>query len=163
MDRPLRRWIPLCLVVLGLACSRSASRQPFPQPPAAVEIDGVTLPGVIAVEGPVTSIEVREFREGGSSGPPRKLPGLQQAGEIVLTRQVVADSTLWDWYQQVTSGTLVRKTVSIAFERDGVRVRYVLLGAWPDRFALGSLGGGHGAVHTEEVTLTFDSAQRLAP
>ena len=44
------------------------------------------------------------------AGSPFKVPGLKKVGNVTLMKGVLkANSTLWDWFNQITANTIQRK------------------------------------------------------
>ena len=87
---------------------------PFPSYNFAVEIDHMVHAGFSEVSGLQIEIEVTPYREGGVNGfvhmraGPAKYPS-----NLKVKKGVTVVRELWDWYWQVTQGTVVRKTVSV--------------------------------------------------
>lgn len=67
---------------------------------------------------------------------PIKMHGLKKAGNITLKKGVVkANSTLWDWFRQITATTIQRKLVRVSLldEAGNPTAVWTLTNAWPTR------------------------------
>jgi len=109
-----------------------------------VEIDGVTMGGVLSVAGIKMETEVIEYRDG-EDMTIRKRPGLVKYGDITLKRGFTENNDLWRWYQEVMKGQNIRKNISIIITKnDGSEAgRYNYFEAFPCRWegpALSSIG-----------------------
>jgi phage tail-like protein len=89
-------------------------QDPFPCYNFAVEIDQMVHAGFSEVSGLQIEIEVTPYREGGVNGfihmraGPAKYPS-----NLKVKKGITVVRELWDWYWQVTQGTIVRKTLSV--------------------------------------------------
>jgi phage tail-like protein len=57
--------------------------------------------------------EVFEYAEGGLNGYTHKFPGRTKVGNITLKRGLVLPDQLWTWYNDVVSGKITRKSVTV--------------------------------------------------
>ncbi len=102
-----------------------------------VEIDGITQAGFSDVSGLSADNTPIEYREGGMTTMVRKLPGLTKYSNITLKWGLTDSRELYDWFHDVTQGTITRKTGSIVVnDVDGVteKVRWNFYNAWPTKW-----------------------------
>lgn len=75
------------------------------------------------------------YRAGSSeANSPFKMPGLKKFDNVILTKGVLkANSTLWDWFGQITANTIQRKSVRVSLLDETGRPTSVwtLTNAWP--------------------------------
>ena len=57
--------------------------------------------------------EVETFREGGVNDAEHQLTGAAKFPSKIVLKRGLADDYLWDWYQQVASGDVQRKDVTV--------------------------------------------------
>jgi phage tail-like protein len=102
-----------------------------------VEIDGITQAGFSDVSGLSADNTPIEYREGGMTTMVHKLPGLTKYSNITLKWGLTDSRELYDWFHDVTQGTITRKTGSIVVnDIDGVteKVRWNFYNAWPTKW-----------------------------
>ena len=101
-----------------------------------VEIDGLSRAAFQHCTGFDSTVDVVEYREGGSNITPRKLPGLNKFSNIQLTWGMTDDRDLYDWHNKVISGTVERKNGSIILlNRAGQEVaRWNFVRAFPMKY-----------------------------
>ena len=78
-----------------------------------VEIDGIDHGGFTEVAGLQAETEVTEYAEGGNNAFVHKLAGRTKYGNLTLKWGVTDSAALWEWYLDVTRGTVERKDVSV--------------------------------------------------
>jgi phage tail-like protein len=78
-----------------------------------VEIDGLLTGGFQRVSGLESQIEVKEYAEGGVNGYLHQLPGTTRYPHLVLTHGLTNVETLWNWYDGVSRGVVVRRNLTI--------------------------------------------------
>jgi phage tail-like protein len=88
-------------------------KDPFPGYNFAVEIEGLVAAGFSDVSGLNLEIEVQEYREGGLNEFVHKRAGPAKYTNLVLKHGVTTAHELWDWYWDVTQGTIERKNLSV--------------------------------------------------
>jgi phage tail-like protein len=108
-------------------------KDPFPGYNFAVEIEGLVAAGFSEVSGLNLEIEVQEYREGGLNEFVHKRAGPAKYPNLVLKRGVTVTHELWDWYWDVTQGTIQRKNLSVVLmDSSGEeRVRWNFEQAYP--------------------------------
>lgn len=78
-----------------------------------VEIDGLLAGGFREVRGLESSIEIKEYAEGGVNGYIHKLPGETRYPNLVLSRGFTDLDTLWGWYDDVSRGVIKRRNLTL--------------------------------------------------
>ena len=122
----------------------------------AVEIEGLVAGGFSEVAGLELELEVRDYREGGVNGFVHRRAGPAKYGSnIVLKRGVTDAKALWNWYWDVTQGTVQRKNVSILLmdEAGEEKVRWSFEQAYPVKWTGPSLRAAGNEVAVESIEL----------
>jgi phage tail-like protein len=104
----------------------------------AVEIEGLVAGGFSEVSGLELEVETQDYREGGVNQFVHKRAGpVKYASNIVLKRGMTDSKTLWNWYWDVTQGTIKRKNVSILLmdESGEEKVRWNFEQAYPVKWS----------------------------
>jgi phage tail-like protein len=101
-----------------------------------LEIDGIKAAAFSECSGLTSDVDVVEYRTGGETGSPRKLPGLRKYANIVLKRGITKDRELWDWYKTVLDGNVQRKAGSIVLMDDAGKdvLRWNFREGWPRKY-----------------------------
>jgi phage tail-like protein len=125
-----------------------------------VEIDGIPAAAFMQVSGLEVSIEVIDYRTGGSVvSAVQKIPGLHNFTNVTLTRGLVQDLSLWSWMQSGLNGNVQRKAVSIVLldsNRNPVW-RWNLTNAWPCRYAGPVLNAESDDVAIETLEICYEN------
>lgn len=87
---------------------------PYPAFRFSILIDGENKGGFNEVSGLVFEMEVQTLRVGGINDYELQLPGPSKfPSRLVLKRGLGDISFLWDWYQQVAKGEIIRRSINI--------------------------------------------------
>jgi phage tail-like protein len=78
-----------------------------------IEIQGVVVASFVECTGLHIETEVMEYSEGGRNDVVYKLPVRTKYSNITLKRGWTASRDLWNWYQEVVSGTIKPRDCSI--------------------------------------------------
>lgn len=79
-----------------------------------VSIDGITAGAFSEVSGLEASVDVVDYRPGNSNvSSDQKLPGLSRYSNITLKRGFTSDLSLWNWFNGIVSGNVVRRNIGI--------------------------------------------------
>jgi len=78
-----------------------------------VEIDKKPIANFSEVTGLGGEIEVEEYKEGGTNEFVYKLPRITKYNNLVLKRGMTKSMDLYDWFDEVASGTVTKKEVAI--------------------------------------------------
>ena len=115
--------------------------------------------GFSEVDLPAGEIEVIEYREGNEiASRARKLPGLTKYANVTLKRGVAGDLELFEWWQSVRDGQLLRRKVVITLldeQRQPVQ-RWVLRDAWPAKLDYSTLNARGNEVVVETLELAHE-------
>jgi len=87
------------------------------------------------VSGLTANIDIFEYRDGNSKDlHPKKLFGLRKYTNIVLTRGITPDTTLWFWYRNIVNGIADRRNGAVVMldeEHNDTPLRWAFYQAWP--------------------------------
>jgi phage tail-like protein len=126
-----------------------------------VEIEGITA-GFSEVVVPDAEIEVVEYREGSDKvASTRKLPARVRYGDAILRRGVADGLDLYDWFDAVRDGNLIRRDVRIVLldaERNPVR-SWMLARAYPIKYTGPRLNAKGNDVVIEELVLSCEGLE----
>lgn len=81
-----------------------------------VELDGLIVGGFTEVTGLQAETELMELAEGGLNTHVHQLPKRTKYPPLVLKRGITNSSELWDWYANVVSGKITRKSGSVILQ-----------------------------------------------
>ncbi|MFI0237568.1 phage tail protein [Streptomyces sp. NPDC016845] len=126
-----------------------------------VEADGTTVAGFQTITGIERQTRTEPYREGGVNDFEHQIAGVTTYPPLVLKRGL-ADTTLWDWHQQVIGGGVQRRTVSVILLDDNRAEawRWICLDAYPARWVGAELDALADAVATESVELVHRGITR---
>lgn len=124
----------------------------------AVEIEGLLVGGFSEVSGLESTIQVEEYREGGANHFVHKLPGGTTHTNLVLRRGLTAVSTLWNWYDDTTRGTISRRngTIMLLDRRQLPVMWWNFRNALPVRWTGPSLNAGTDEIAFEAIELAHE-------
>ncbi len=130
-----------------------------------VEIQGI-IKGAFSfaeVSGFGASVEVIEYREGGTAKTVRKLPGKASYPNIVLKRGLTQDSELWDWFQDVIQGKIQRQSGAIVvLDFDGTdAVRWNFTAGWPTKMSGPDLNAKGNDVAIDTLEIAHEGLERV--
>jgi phage tail-like protein len=124
-----------------------------------LEIDDTTVAAFSEVEGLTSDGEVAEYRTGMDIPlTKRQLPGLRKYGPITLKRGMISDSTLWDWYRNIATGSADRRNGSVILmdeSRNDV-LRWHFLAGWPNKIEGPKLSAGGNEVAIESIQIIVE-------
>lgn len=121
-----------------------------------VELDGVIVAGFSEVTGLQVEVEVQEYREGGLNSFMHKLAGpARYPSNLVLKHGITKSRELWQWHQEVASGSFKRKNGSIILLNSTADEvwRWNFEGAYPVRWNGPDLRGNASEVAVETLEL----------
>ena len=132
---------------------------PYPNFNFVVDIGLGDAIGFSEVDLPAGEIEVIEYREGNEVAPrARKLPGLTKYSNVTLKRGVTGNLELFEWWQAIVDGQLLRRKVVITLldeQRQPVQ-RWVLRDAWPAKLDYSTLNALANEVVIETLELAHE-------
>jgi phage tail-like protein len=127
-----------------------------------VEIDGLEVAGFSEVQIPEGRIEAVAYREGTDrSSAARLLPGRVEWEPVVLRRGFAGDAALFEWWNELVQGNLLRKNVAIVLldeQRQDV-ARWLVRRAWPSKLVGPSLRGTGNEVAIETLELSHEGLE----
>ena len=120
-----------------------------------VEIGGLLVGGFTEVTGLQAEVEVQDYREGGRNDYIHKFAGPVRYPSNLVLKRGLTDIKLWEWYQEITQGTILRKNGSIKLlDIDGEeRWRWNFVKAYPVRWTWPELRAGTAEVAVETLEL----------
>lgn len=130
-----------------------------------VDIDGIGALSFTEVLGLEASIDVVDYRTGDQKeNTDQKLPGLRKYTNITLKRGYVSDMSLWNWFNGVAAGNLVRATMTITLldSADNPVWTWTLRNAWPCRWAGPALVANSSEVAIETVEICHEGISATA-
>jgi phage tail-like protein len=137
---------------------------PYSQFNFLIEIDGVLKAGFSECSGLTSDTNVIDYREG--SDKPltlRRLPGLIKYTNIVLKRGYTADTTLWQWRQNVINGQISRTTGAIILLDDArnIALTWNFTAGWPVKLEGPALNGKTSEVAIETLEICHEGIELL--
>lgn len=126
-----------------------------------VEIDGISRAAFQDCTGLGSTIDVKEYNEGGRTTP-MKLAGLTKYSNIVLKRGVTDDRQLWDWHKQAIDGNVQRKNGSIVLlDRGGQeKVRWNFFDGWVAKWTGPDFKAETGDIAIETIEIAHERMER---
>ena len=99
-----------------------------------VEWDGIVHAGFSECSGLTATRNSSDYREGtDKSLAKRKIPGLNDYGNITLKRGITDNQELWKWHKELQDGKTDRRNLSIilADDQGAEKIRWNLERCWP--------------------------------
>ena len=125
-----------------------------------VEIDGVTVGGIVAVEGLSSENEIIDYQQG-EENLSRRRAGRLTFGAVTLTREWANNWELYNWRKNVVSGKTDRRSVSIIFLSDAKTetARINLFNCWPSKHVLPDLDSRSSRHAVEKLIIEIEDMQ----
>lgn len=138
----------------------------YPQMHFLLEIGGVTKAGFSRCDLPAATSRVIEYREGNERTTPRKLPGLNRYGPLVLETGLTEQSfELYEWRSLVEQGNIADARRSAAvnlLDASGTAVaRWTFTAAWPSRYEAPRLSATTEQVAIERLVIEHEGFERI--
>jgi phage tail-like protein len=92
------------------------SESPYSQYNFEVQVDGEAVAGFSEVSGITMQLDTVEYQEGGVNDHVHTLPGTMAHADLTMQRGMTEDASFWKWIQEVMSGKITRKTVTIKLQ-----------------------------------------------
>ncbi len=113
-------------------------------------------------------VDVIEYRNGNDpTNEPRKLTGLSAVQDISFKRGVIGSQTLYDWFDEVRSGSeSALRDIAVTLlsdDRSTQVTTWKLLGARPVRYRAGPLHGRSSDLAIEELVLACERLEVATP
>jgi phage tail-like protein len=138
------------------APSRGIKEDPYASFRFNVEIDGLKVSGFSEASGLAIETAVETFREGGENTHEIELAGPSKfASKLTLKRGLADADALWSWYQEVMSGLIKRKNVTITLLNHAgeEKWRWVISKACPVKWSGPDFRAGTADVAFESIEL----------
>ena len=135
---------------------------PYSQFNFLIEIDGVVKGGFSECSGLTSDTNVIDYREGNEKQlTTRRLPGLMKYTNIVLKRGYTADTSLWNWRQDVINGQISRTTGSIILLDDArnTALTWNFREGWPCKLEGPALNGKTSEVAIETLEICHEGIE----
>lgn len=145
----------------------SGRADPYRQTRFVLEIDDMVMAGFSHCDLPAATSSVVEYREGNEPQTPRKLPGLNQYGPLVLTAGVTDRSIeLSEWRTLVEQGVMedARRAVAVTLlDATGQpAARWEFREAWPSQYEAPRLSATADEVAIERLVVAHEGFGRTA-
>jgi phage tail-like protein len=140
----------------------AASTDPYLSKDFRVQIDGIATASFSSVSGLSALIAVVDSRSGATLGnTDQKVPGLATFPNIILTRGMIQDLSLWNWIHSNLTGTLDRRNIAITMldQADNPVWSWKLSGAFPCRWSGPILAAESSEVATETLEICYEDLQ----
>jgi phage tail-like protein len=121
-----------------------------------VEIEGVTIGGVMKVDGLEHEHEMIVYQDADDHFS-RLRPGRQRCGTLVLDR-LFANAEFYDWFRTVYDGNVQRKSISIVYLTDdnAESSRVNLHECWPKKWKLSGLNSRTSGHIVESLEIMYE-------
>lgn len=121
----------------------------------SVEMEGLLVATFNECSGLGATIEVETIQEGGLNSFEHKLPGRTSYGNVTLSSGVASANDMWEWFQEVTTGTVKRKNVSIImyWQSHWEAMRWNLEAAYPVSWQGPTFTAGDASVTVQTLEL----------
>ncbi|ELZ63465.1 phage tail protein [Haloferax sp. Atlit-10N] len=144
-----------------------ARTDPYRQLRFVLEIEGLVTAGFSRCDLPSATSAVVEYREGADQPTPRKLPGLNEYGPLVLEVGVTDRSLeLSEWRTLVEQGKMTearRDAAVVLLDATGnPAARWVFREAWPSRYDAPRLDAMTSEVAVERLVVVHEGFARVA-
>lgn len=131
-----------------------------------VEMGGITVAAFVECTGLETEAQVEPYEEGGVNHYVHKLPGRIKYPDLVLRYGMAEqDLELWNWWQQVCSGTgdIQRRNISVLmYNTNGEEVRrWNFWEAYPVKWIGPQLRADQNSVAIESLTIAHHGFERV--
>jgi phage tail-like protein len=129
----------------------------------SLEIAGVIVAGVHAVDGFETESDVIEYKDG-EDGVMHSRPGNLKSNQIVITKDWSNTSEFYQWRKAVLDGKVERKAISIIFHNDAGEEagRINLFECWPVAWVGPSLNARSSGHATEKLKVAWETCELKA-
>lgn len=125
-----------------------------------ISIDGVEIPGFIKVQGLLTKTEVLENTDENEKYA-KKLPGFSSCNNVVFVKKRTRDQPFWNWLNEIQSGGLEKKTITIELVYRNRQLRgWKLINCWPCRWSISDITDDV-LNTTEEIELAVEKIELL--
>ncbi len=127
-----------------------------------ITLDDLAVGGFQECSGLQLETEIKEYSEGGLNATLRKFPTRTKQSNITLKRGIV-DRALWDWYYDLTQGTVRFRNGSIIVRDpagEAVVLEWQFRAAFPTKWTGPDLNALQGQVAVETFELCHQGLER---
>jgi phage tail-like protein len=146
--------------------ANTSDDSPYAQYNFEVLIDGESVAGFSEVSGIAMELDTVQYQEGGVDQYVHQLPDQFAHANLVLQRGLTKDVTFWEWIQDVMSGTVTRKNVTVKIQKNFMGPNtwgWQFLDAYPTVWRGPDLVGGQGqGVAIETIELAYRQFNKLS-
>lgn len=141
----------------------SSRTDPYRNYRFTVEIDSLIVGGFTEVEGLERELQTEEYEEGGRNHFTHTLPDRMTHPTLTLRRGLTDSDAFWGWIQDVTYGTIERKSGRlVVMDETGREVwGWEFREAYPVRWSGPDFRADQGAVAIETVELAHRGLSKL--
>lgn len=145
----------------------SPRADPYPQTRFLLEIDNLVIAGFSRCDLPTATSSVVEYRVGNEPPTPRKLPGLNTYGPLVLATGVTDRSfELFEWRALVERGSIedARRSIAVVLldAAGTAAARWTFREAWPSEYEAPRLSATTADVAIERLVVVHEGFERVA-
>lgn len=128
-----------------------------------VEIGNMLVASFSEVSGLTVETELEEYSEGGVNNYVHQFPKRTKHVPIVLKRGLTDSYELWDWYNDVVQGKIVRQSGSIILFDEHFREfrRWTFSDAYPSKWVGPDLNATSSEVAIEQIELVHNGFKLL--
>jgi phage tail-like protein len=128
-----------------------------------VEINSVVVGGFSEVSGLQSEIEIETVEEGGINNYVHKFPKKAKSSNIILKRGITDSDDLWKWHEDILSGKMERKSMSIIlFDNERKeKWRWGILEAYPVKWTISELKADSNTVAIESVEFVHNGITKV--
>lgn len=123
-----------------------------------VEWNGIIHAGFRECAGLNSAQTATEYREGTDPLTKRKIPGLNNYGNVTLKRGITNNDELWKWREKLMKGNTERREISIVLlDHTGTeKIRWNLTNCWPINWSGIDLNATSDEVAVESLELAHE-------
>ena len=128
-----------------------------------VEIEHLLVASFSEVSGLVVETELEQYNEGGVNEYTHQLPTRTKHVPIILKHGLTDSYELWDWYNDVVQGKIVRRSGSIILFDEQFREfrRWTFNDAFPSKWVGPELNASVSEVAIEQIELVHNGFKFL--
>ncbi len=127
-----------------------------------IEISGLQVGAFSEVTGLESRTEIDDYREGGVNNYVHKIAKETRYPNLILKRGITDVDELWQWHQDVVSGFIERKSVSVILQdaQGQDKLRWNFINAYPVKWNGTDLNATGNSVFVESIELAHNGFTR---
>ena len=128
-----------------------------------VELDGLIVGGFHEVSGLQAETQLMEYVEGGVNDYVHQFPKQMKYPRIVLKRGMTSSSELWDWYDAVIAGKVLRKNGAVILQNQaGTELcRWNFFDAYPVKWSGPDLNATSSEIAIESIEMVHNGIKTI--